>query len=62
MPFIQLPGVTGKIYVPEEKPAGEKKHNCKDCHCCQMCSDERCNLCRGKFERGNIPLPPSKGE
>jgi len=50
MPFITIPGVTGKIYVPDEKPGSIKKHNCKDCLSCQMCSDDRCLLCRGKKE------------
>ncbi|QTA84775.1 Uncharacterized protein dnm_007750 [Desulfonema magnum] len=48
MPFIRMPGIVGKIYVPEEKPGNIKKHNCKDCHSCQMCSDDRCRLCRGE--------------
>ncbi|MEE4356527.1 MAG: sugar phosphate isomerase/epimerase family protein [Desulfococcaceae bacterium] len=48
MPFVRMPGVTGKVYVPEEQPRDKKKHNCKDCFACQHCSDDRCNLCREK--------------
>ncbi len=46
MPFIKMPGVTGKVYVPEDQPCDRKKHNCKDCFSCLMCSDDRCGLCR----------------
>ncbi len=48
MPFVRMPGLTGKVYVPEEQTREEKKHNCKDCYSCQMCSDDRCQLCQGK--------------
>jgi len=44
MPFISRPGLNGKIYVPEQL-AGKKKHNCNACFSCQVCSDDRCNLC-----------------
>jgi len=47
MPFETMPGVTGKVYIPE-KQTDIKKHPCKDCFSCQMCSDDRCRLCRGK--------------
>ena len=46
MPFVIMPGITGKIYVPEDNTVCEKKHKCKDCFSCQMCGDERCQLCR----------------
>ncbi|RJP46911.1 MAG: hypothetical protein C4548_01900 [Desulfobacteraceae bacterium] len=46
MPFIRVPGITGKVYMPES-PAGEhSKHLCTDCFACQWCSDERCRACR----------------
>ncbi len=48
MPFVRLPGVEGKVYVPEADSKGRKKHPCKDCHSCQMCSDDRCAVCRGQ--------------
>ncbi len=47
MPFIKKDGVIGKVYVPEKKPEAVRKHNCKDCFSCQMCSDDRCQLCCG---------------
>jgi len=47
MPFVELPGITGKVYVPEDLQEGPQKHPCKDCYFCQMCSDDRCRLCLG---------------
>ena len=47
MPFVRLPGLEGKVYVPQTNSDGLKKHPCKDCHSCQMCSDDRCAVCRG---------------
>ena len=44
MPFITRPGLNGRIYVPEQL-SGQKKHNCKSCFSCQVCSDDRCSLC-----------------
>ncbi len=43
-----MTGITGKVYVPEKKPGVKKKHACQDCFSCQMCSNDRCRLCRGK--------------
>jgi hypothetical protein len=51
MAFVKISGLKGKIYVPEERPGCKKKHDCKDCFSCQMCSDDRCNLCREKPHR-----------
>jgi hypothetical protein len=45
MAFVSLPGITGKVYVPEENENHPRKHPCKDCYCCQCCSDDRCNVC-----------------
>jgi hypothetical protein len=45
MAFVEIPGFKGKVYVPEEIAGSHKKHPCKDCYSCQMCSDDRCNLC-----------------
>ena len=44
--FVRVPGLSGKVYVPEPCPAASKKHPCRDCFGCQQCSDERCSLCR----------------
>ncbi len=45
MPWQTLPGVTGKVFVPEAA-AEAKKHPCADCFNCQKCSQERCRVCR----------------
>jgi hypothetical protein len=46
MALIRIPGLPGRIYVLDEN--GPKKHNCKDCCFCQMCSDDRCLACLKK--------------
>ena len=48
MPFVRMPGVTGKVYVPEVLPGQQKKHPCPDCFACQHCSDDRCTVCRNQ--------------
>ena len=50
MPFKNLPGLPGKVYIPEQDPDAPKKHNCPDCFSCQMCSDTRCQACRRSHE------------
>ena len=45
MPWIKMRGVDGLVYEPEPQPAGQRKHNCRDCFYCQMCSDARCAVC-----------------
>ncbi len=44
MAFIQMEGVEGLVYVPEDDGRA-KKHPCDDCYSCQWCSDNRCELC-----------------
>ena len=44
MPYKDIPGFKGKLYIPEESK-NPKKHDCKDCYSCQMCSDTRCAIC-----------------
>jgi len=51
MPFVDLPDGTGKVYVPEKKQGCRQKHPCPDCFSCQMCSDDRCDRCRGAGEK-----------
>ncbi len=46
MPFIKISGLEGKVYVPQADVNVHKKHPCKDCFSCQMCTDDRCILCR----------------
>ena len=48
MPFVRYPGLEGKVYVPEKVSADAKKHPCRDCFSCQMCSDDRCRSCLGQ--------------
>ena len=43
MALKKIKGIAGKVYVPGN--SGPKKHNCKDCFHCQICSDERCLAC-----------------
>ena len=45
MPFESVPGLKGKVYVPEESREGSKKYSCQDCFSCQQCSDDRCRVC-----------------
>lgn len=52
MPFVDLPDGTGKIYVPEKKQGTGQKHPCPDCFSCQLCSDERCQRCLGRGQKG----------
>ncbi len=48
MPFVKMPGVTGKVYVPETIPGQPQKYPCPDCFACQQCSDDRCAVCRSQ--------------
>jgi hypothetical protein len=57
MPFVKMPGVTGKVYVPEAVPGQPRKHPCRDCFACQQCSDDRCTVCRSQ----EFPYPGGKG-
>lgn len=45
MPFVDAPGIPGKLWVPDEQPNKEKKHPCPDCFACQWCDDARCEVC-----------------
>jgi len=51
MAFVKIPGLAGKLYVPDKKPKTEKKHACKDCFACQDCGDDRCQVCRREHGR-----------
>jgi len=46
MPFVSMPGMPGKMYVPEKQAECLKKFSCKDCFSCEFCSDDRCRVCR----------------
>ena len=45
MPFVRMPGIAGKVYVPPEDNSIARKNPCRDCFACQFCSDERCSAC-----------------
>ena len=55
MPYITIPGLKGKVYVPGGR-GGKKRHKCPDCDWCQMCSETRCRLCmkRKACGRGKV--------
>jgi hypothetical protein len=55
MNFVRIAGLPGKVYVPEPRPGEARKHACPDCHCCQMCSEERCRTCRSHPEHTGTP-------
>jgi len=47
--FAGMRGVSGRVFVPRRNKAQKKKHACRDCYECQMCSDDRCSVClKGK--------------
>lgn len=63
MPFVKMPGLKGKVYVPEDQSVAMKKHPCKGCFSCQMCTDTRCSVClQGKLPKNSCLCPekPSK--
>jgi hypothetical protein len=45
MPFATIPGLKGKVYVPQAASGCSKKHPCPECFSCQCCSDDRCRVC-----------------
>jgi hypothetical protein len=45
MAFESIPGIEGKVFIPDKDP-GERKHPCPDCYTCQQCGDDRCRVCR----------------
>ncbi len=56
MAFIKGKTIPGKIFIPEFISDMSKKHPCPDCFACQLCSDDRCALCRGQ------PVNDGKGD
>ncbi len=59
MDFIASPHIKGKVFVPSKTSDPLKKHACGDCFSCQMCSEARCQLCRGEKGRLLEELPTS---
>ncbi|MCB2148879.1 MAG: hypothetical protein KQI81_20530 [Deltaproteobacteria bacterium] len=72
MTWISVPGLAGKVYVPDEAGQVEKKHSCKTCFSCQWCDENRCQVCRGDLAetsacppmrcRGRIPGRPTPAD
>ena len=48
MTFVKGKTIQGKIFIPDFKPDAAKKYPCPDCFACQICSDDRCELCRSE--------------
>ena len=46
MAFVTVPGLKGKVFVPQGRTGEGKKHPCRDCYACQSCGDDRCQVCR----------------
>jgi hypothetical protein len=46
MAWITVPGLAGKVYVPDSAGQAQKKHACKTCFSCQWCDETRCQVCR----------------
>ncbi len=55
MGFKPAPGIKGRVFIPAETPAAHKKHACPDCYQCQLCSEDRCQLCRTAGECHDAP-------
>ncbi len=47
MVWVNVPGLAGKVYVPEDASQVQQKHPCKACFSCQWCDENRCRVCRG---------------
>ncbi len=53
MAFVRLPGLKGRVFVPGDgKTRTKKKHPCRDCFDCHICTDGRCRVCRA------VPFSP----
>ncbi len=57
MAWLRIPGVTGKVYVPEATGQIPKKHPCKACFACQWCDETRCQVCRSDDDQRAGPAP-----
>lgn len=51
MPFVSHPGLPGKVYAPVFNPEKLRKHPCRGCFSCQMCGEDRCQVCRGEADK-----------
>jgi hypothetical protein len=57
MAWQTVPGLAGKLYVPDP-PAGGRKSRCPDCFACQRCGTDRCAVC-GPAPKSGPPAPKS---
>ncbi len=59
MPWISMPGVTGKVYVPEAAGGTSQKHPCTTCFACQWCDETRCRVCRDGRDEAEGAIGPA---
>lgn len=52
MAWINVPGLTGNVYVPDDGGQLLKKHPCEACFACQWCDENRCHVCRSDRAEG----------
>ncbi len=55
MAWINVPGLAGKVYLPDDAGQLQKKHPCKACFSCQWCDENRCQVCRNDHEKADGP-------
>ncbi|MFZ0134628.1 MAG: hypothetical protein WAK95_18980 [Desulfobacterales bacterium] len=60
MSFVCMPGLKGKVFIPTASGHLPQKHPCRTCYSCQLCSDERCALCRPPATNVQEAAPPEK--
>ncbi len=58
MAWVNVPGLAGKVYVPDDAGQARKKHPCKTCFSCQWCDENRCQVCRNGPEETGTPGMP----
>ena len=46
MTFEAVRGLKGKVYVPAATEGAARRYPCKECYVCQLCSEDRCRVCR----------------
>ncbi len=57
MAWISVPGLTGRVYLPDGADQIGKKHPCDTCFSCQWCDENRCRVCRGDHAEAGKPGP-----
>lgn len=55
MAWINVPGLAGKVYVPDDAGQIQKKHPCNACFSCQWCDENRCQVCRNDHIEAHQP-------